>query len=49
MIESDIVLVCRNGCNVLLLTIHQSFYPGRHMPWESQSTSGEVEFVLRKL
>ena len=49
MIESDIVSVCRNSDNVLLLTIRQSFYPERNTPWESQSTNGEDKFVLRKL
>ena len=38
----------QSGDNVLLSTIRQPFYPGRHTPWESQSTSGG-EFVLRKL
>ena len=49
MIESYLVSVRRNGYNVLLLTICQPFYPRRDTPWESQSTSGEGEFVLRKL
>ena len=35
--------------NVILSTIRHSFDPGRQTPWESQSTSGEGEFVLRKL
>ena len=48
MIESDIVSILRNGRNVLLLIIRQPFYPRRHTPWESQSTGGEGEFVLRK-
>ena len=30
MIESNIVSVCRNDYNVLLLTIRQLFYLGRH-------------------
>ena len=34
---------------MLLSTIRQLFYPGRQTPWESQSTNGEGEFVLRKL
>ena len=38
-----------SGDKVLLSTIRQPFYPGRQTPWESQSTSGEGEFVLRKL
>ena len=41
--------VRRSGGKVLLSTIRQPFYPGRQTPWESQSTSGESEFVLRKL
>ena len=41
--------VRRNGGKVLLSTIRQPFYPGRQTPWESQSTNGEGEFVLRKL
>ena len=42
-------LVRRNGGKVLLSTIRQPFYLGRQTPWESQSTNGEGEFVLRKL
>ena len=34
---------------MLLSTIRQPFYPGRQTSWESQSTNGEGEFVLRKL
>ena len=49
VIELDIVLVRRNGCSVLLLTIRQPFYLIRHTLWESQSTSSKDEFVLRKL
>ena len=41
--------VRRSGGKVLLSTIRQPFYPGRQTPWESQSTNGEGEFVLRKL
>ena len=41
--------VRRSGGKVLLSTIRQPFYPGRQMPWESQSTNEEGEFVLRKL
>ena len=41
--------VCRNSGKVLLSTIRHPFYPGRQTPWESQSTNGEGEFVLRKL
>ena len=41
--------VRRSGDKVLLSTIRQPFYPGRQTPWESQSTNGEGEFVLRKL
>ena len=41
--------VRRNGGKVLLSTIRQPFYHGRQTPWESQSTNGEDEFVLRKL
>ena len=49
MIESQKVSVRWNYYNVLLLTIRQSFYHEKHTPWESLSTSGEDEFVLRKL
>ena len=41
--------VRRNDGKVLLSTIRQLFYLGRQTPWESQSTNGEGEFVLRKL
>ena len=41
--------VRRSGDKVLLSTIRQPFYHGRQTPWESQSTNGEDEFVLRKL
>ena len=41
--------VRRSGGKVLLSTIRQPFYPRRQTPWESQSNSGEGEFVLRKL
>ena len=41
--------VRRSGGKVLLSTIRQPFYPGRQTPWESQSTNGEDEFVLKKL
>ena len=41
--------VRRSGGKVLLSIIRQPFYPGRQTPWDSQSSSGEGEFVLRKL
>ena len=41
--------VRRSGGKELLSTIRQPFYPGRQTPWESRSTNGEDEFVLRKL
>ena len=47
--RANISSVPRSGDNVLLSTIQQSFYPRRQMPWESQGTSGEGEFFLRKL
>ena len=34
---------------VLLSVIVRTHYPGRQMPWESQSTNGEGKFVLKKL
>ena len=40
MIRLDIVSVCRNGYNVLLLTIQQQ----KHI-----ANNGEGEFILRKL
>ena len=39
----------KHSFNLPLLTIQQPFYLRRHMPWESQSTSEEGEFVFRKL
>ena len=47
--RTKISLVHWSGDNVLLLTIRQPFNPKRQTPWESQGTSGESEFVLRKL
>ena len=39
----------RSGGKVLLSTIQYPFHPEKQTPWESQSTSGEGECVLRKL
>ena len=47
--RANTLSVRRSGGKVLFSTIRQPFYPGRQTPWESQSTSGEGEFVLRKL
>ena len=47
--RANISLVRRSGDNVFLSTIQQLFYPRRQTPWESQGTSGEGKFVLRKL